>query len=212
MIKLLITDDHPIVRHGLRQILMLCPDISEIDEAEDGATLMQKIIKKEYDVILLDISMPGRSGLSLLTDIKTVYPKAKIIIFSVHPEEQYAISAIKLGAFGYLIKNSSSDEIIRAIRKVADGEKFVSAKMSEAMLDYISKKNNKEQLPHEILSARELEVLCLIGKGKTITEIAKELALSAKSISTYRQRLLTKMKLNSTSEIIRYAIKEGLVG
>lgn len=214
MIRLLITDDHPIVRYGLRQIVELCPDISDIDEAEDGAELIQKIIKKEYDVILLDLSMPGRSGLCVLEEIKSMKYRAKILLLSVHAEEQYALRALKLGAYGYLNKNSSANEIIAAIRKVAIGEKYISSKIAGQLADYIaitSPLSNEKQSLHETLSSRELQVLCLIGKGKTVTQIAEELTLSSKSISTYRYRLLRKMSLTTTSELIHYAIKEGLI-
>lgn len=211
MIRLIITDDHPIVRQGLKQIFEECPEIRTIDEAADGAELVQKIIKNTYDVALLDISMPGRNGLTVLEEIKSIQPKLNVLMLSIYPEEQYAIKALKLGASGYLLKSSSPPEIILAIQKVANGGKFISPFIAEKLVGSLYSENPIDKPLHENLSAREIEVLCLLAQGKSVSDIASELFISSKSVSTYKQRLLVKLGLKTVADIVRYAIKEGLV-
>jgi len=209
MIKVLITDDHPVVLHGIKQIFDECLDIKVVDEAKDGTELISKLFKVDFDVLLLDISMPGRSGLDLIKDVKEIRPNVAILILSISPEEQYAVRALKLGASGYITKAGLPDELTYAVRKVAGGGKYLSASLAES----ITKNNlNEAYLPlYQSLSERELEVLCLIAEGKTVGDIALGLCLSVKTISTYRERILEKLCLKTTADIIRYAIKEGLV-
>ena len=209
IIKVLITDDHPIVRKGLKQILDDCPGIKVIYEASNGHALLNELIKQKVDVILLDISMPERNGLSLLKEIKNIKPKVAVLMLSIHPEEQYALRSLKLGASGYLTKSSTPDELIIAIRKVAIGKKYITTTLAEKIAHDIGSASDKPV--HEILSDRELEVMCMLARGKSNQNIAVELSLSPKTISTYRERIMDKMNLKSTAEIIRYAIKENLV-
>lgn len=209
MIKVLITDDHPVVRKGIKQIFDECLDIVVVDEAKDGPELISKLFKIEFDVLLLDISLPGRSGLDLIKDVKEIRPTVAILILSISPEEQYAVRALKLGASGYITKAGLPEELINAVRTVAGGGKYLSASLAGS----IAINNLKEDyLPlYQSLSERELEVMCLIAEGKTVGDIAISLCLSVKTISTYRERILEKLCLKTTADIIRYAIKEGLV-
>lgn len=211
MIRVLITDDHPIVRQGIRQLL---EDDKErrfglIEEASDGKELLNKIINYTFDVVLLDISMPGRGGLELLSEVKKLRPEISVLILSIYPEEQYAIRALKLGAAGYLNKTSAPEELVNAVFKVSQGGRYITASLSEKIaLDLFD--NNDKPL-HEKLSVRELEVISSLASGKKISSIARELSLSPKTISTYRERILAKLNLKTTSDLIRYALKEGLV-
>ena len=209
MIKILIADDHPIVRKGLREIIEETPGMKVIDEASNGQEVLEKVSRKNFDVVLLDISMPGRSGLDILRDIKRQEPKLVVLVLSMHPEEQYAVQALKEGASGYLTKKSAPDELLTALRKVSSGGKYVSSSLAEK-LAYALEKNGEKPL-HETLSVREYEVMCLIASGKTVTEIARELFLSSKTISTYRARILEKMRMKNNAQLVRYAIKNRLV-
>jgi len=210
MISILITDDHPIVRRGIRQLLE--DDEYErfgvIEEAGNGKEMFEKLQFCDYNVVILDISLPGRSGLELLGEIVKHKPGISVIIMSIYPEEQYALRALKLGASGYLTKDSAPEELIKAVVKASKGEKYITASLAEKItFNLISEKD----VPlHEKLSVRELEVISLLGTGKTLSAIADELSLSPKTISTYRERILSKLNLKTTSDIIRYAIKEGL--
>lgn len=208
MIKVLITDDHPVVRRGIRQILEDDDRIGLINEASDGKELINRMIDQKYDVILLDISLPGRSGLDMISQIKKTQPYAAVLVLSIYSEEIYAIKALIYGASGYLSKSSAPEELIFAIHKVSQGEKYISPTMAENLAELVISKSGKPY--HMKLSARELEVLNLMAKGKTIIQISSELSLSSKTISTYRSRLLEKLKLKSTAELIRYAILKGL--
>ncbi len=211
MIKVLITDDHPIVRQGIRQIL--ADDMEQrfglIEEAGNGNELLEKIGKTDFNVILLDISLPGRNGLELLCDLRRLAPDTAVVILSIYPEEQYAIRALRLGASGYLTKASAPEELIAAVVKAAKGGQYISATLANKItIDFIT---DKEKPLHDKLSVRELEVITLLASGKTLSNISVELSLSPKTISTYRERILEKLKLRTTSDLIRYAIKEGLV-
>jgi len=209
MIKVLITDDHPVVRHGIRQILEGCKEISLIDEAGDGGELLKKILCFDYTVVLLDISLPGRSGLELLKDIRKIKPNLAVLMVSIHPEEQYALRALKTGASGYITKSSAPEELITAIRKVATGGKYITQSLAESIAwDFDTV---QEKPLHHRLSDRELEVVCLMAKGKSIKGIADEMAVSSKTVSTYRERILSKMNMQTNADIIRYAIKNNLV-
>ena len=210
MISILITDDHPIVRKGLRQLLEDDPEerFGNISEAGNGKELFDKLNSTAFDVILLDISLPGRSGLELLGDIRKLKPKAAVVILSIFPEEQYALKALKSGALGYLTKASAPEELIEAVVKASQGGRYISSSLAERIAFNILEE--KDTPLHDKLSARELEVLSLLSLGKTMSNIADELSLSPKTISTYRERILEKLNLRTTSDIIRYAIKEGL--
>jgi two-component system invasion response regulator UvrY len=207
MIKVLIVDDHPVVRKGLKNILEACPEIKVTGEAGQGSELIEKAIHNYFDVILLDISLPGRNGLDLLKVIKSINQGIAVIILSIHPEEQYAVRALKLGAAGYLTKSTAPDELITAVKRAAQGRKYITSTIAEALAFNISYRKPL----HKTLSNREFEVMCLLAEGKSLSEIAEELSLSIKTISTYRKRILIKMNLKNTSGIIRYAIKAGLV-
>jgi len=209
VIKLLIADDHPIVREGLKQILMDAPDIVISGEAKDGMEVLNKIKEENYDVILLDISIPRKDGIEVLNALRKEKVKPRVLILSIHPEEQYAIRTLKAGAYGYLTKDSAPNELISAIRKVSIGEKYISPFLAEELVDNLSVSLDKA--PHETLSNREYQVMLLLASGKSMKEIAKELFLSIKTVSTYKTRILKKMKMKSTFEIIYYAIKNKLI-
>ncbi len=209
MIKVLITDDHPVVRQGIRQILEASNDFFEVDEAASGVELMGKICANTYSVILMDISLPGRSGLEMLQQIKSFRPSIPVLMLSIHPEEQYAIRAFKLGAAGYLTKTSAPDDLINAIRKVVNGGKYLTPSLAEYLASQIN--TDTDHPPHHALSPRELEVMRLIAQGLSPKEIGSSLTISAKTVSTYRERIMLKLQISTTSEIIRYAIINGLV-
>lgn len=210
MIKVLITDDHPVVRQGIRQILEDDKDqrFGEIDEASDVTGLIDKLMHKNYDVIVLDISLPGRSGLDALPDIRKINPAVMVLIVSIYPEEQYALRALKLGAAGYLTKSSAPEELISAILKVSAGGRYITTSLAEKItFDMLS---GEEKKPHENLSSRELEVIKLLAAGNSLNTIADVLSLSPKTISTYRERILVKLKLKTTAALIRYALENRL--
>jgi len=209
MIRILIADDHAIVREGLKQILTEIPNIKVADEACNGQETFEKVWKNEYDVVVLDVSMPGRSGLEVLKQIKGVRPKLPVLILSMHPEGQYAVRALRAGAAGYLTKESAPDELITAIRKVSEGGKYVTLSLAEKMA--FDLEAGAYHPPHETLSDREYQVLCMIASGKTVKGIAEELCLSSKTISTYRSRIMEKMKMKNNAELTYYAIKHELV-
>ena len=209
MLRILIADDHPVFRRGLRQIISETPDMVVAEEASDGLEVLSKVATKEYDVILMDISMPARDGLSVLRQLKDEKPKLPVLMLSMHPEDQYAVRALKAGASGYLTKESAPAELVAAIRKVSRGGKYVSSALAEQLASIVQE--NSERLPHETLSDREYRVVCLIASGKTVTEIAKELSLSVKTVSTYRARILDKMKMKNNAELTHYAVVNHLV-
>jgi DNA-binding NarL/FixJ family response regulator len=210
MISVLITDDHPVVRRGIRQILEDDNRIGLIHEAVNGKELIDRMKVQMYDVILLDISLPGSSGLDLINQIRKIQKSAAILMLSIHSEEMYAVKALRYGASGYLTKLSAPEELITAIIKVSKGERYISASLADKLADILI---SESEIPlHELLSARELEVLSLFAAGKTVVQIASGLYLSPKTISTYRKRLLVKLKLNTTADLIRYAIFEGING
>jgi DNA-binding NarL/FixJ family response regulator len=209
VIRIVIADDHPIVRAGLKQILADASDIEVVAEAGDGHEILKLIRKGNVDVVLLDISMPGLMGLDALKQMNAENPKLPILVLSMHPEEQYAIRVLKAGASGYLTKAAAPEQLIGAIRKVYRGGRYVSAALAEKLA--LGLKVGATGLPHENLSDREYQVLCLISSGKTVKEIAEELSLSEKTISTYRTRILEKMNMKSNAELAHYGIKNELV-
>jgi DNA-binding NarL/FixJ family response regulator len=210
LIKIIIVDDHRIVREGLKQIISDTSDMSVVDEASNGQEAINKIRNNDCDVMLLDISMPGRSGLEILKEIKNELPKLSILILTMHPEEQYAVRVLRAGASGYLTKESAPDELIEAIRKVSDGGKYISSTLAEKLAFNLEIDTGKPF--HQTLSDREFEVMCMISSGKTVTEIADEMSLSVKTISTYRTRILDKMRMKTNAELTYYSIKNDLVG
>lgn len=209
MIKIFIADDHAIVRKGLKQIISETPDMIVSEEADNGLEALDKISENNYDVILLDISMPGKNGLEILRLVRKKKPKLPVLMLSVHPEEQYAVRSLRAGASGYLTKESAPDELIAAIRKISKGGKFVNASLAEKLISELE--IYVERPSHETLSDREYQVMCMSALGKTLKEIAQELSLSIQTVSTYRTRILEKMNMNSIAEVIRYAVKHGLV-
>ena len=209
MIHILIADDHTIVRKGLKQILAETSDMVVADEANNGYEVMEKVRKNRYDVLLLDISMPGKSGLDILKELKAEKPKLPVLVLSMYPEEQYAVRVLRAGASGYLTKESAPDELVGAIRKVAQGKKYVSPSLAEKLA--VDLETDASKPPHETLSDREYQVLCLIASGSTVGEVAEKLSLSAKTVSTYRARILEKMNMKNSAELTHYAIQNKLV-
>jgi len=209
MIKIVIADDHPVVRAGLKQILADASDIEVVGEAGDGHEVLKLIRKGGVDVVLLDITMPGLMGLDALKQMSVENPKLPILVLSMHPEEQYAVRVLKAGASGYLTKAAAPDQLIGAIRKVYRGGRYVSPALAEKLA--LGLRSGATGLPHETLSDREYQVLCSISSGKTVKEIAAELSLSEKTVSTYRARILEKMNMKSNAELTHYGIKNELV-
>lgn len=207
--KILIADDHVIVREGLKQIVAETSDMVVADEAGSGHEVLNKVLKNDYDVVVLDITMPGMNGVDILNHLKNQRPELPVLILSMHPEEQYAVRVLRAGASGYLTKESAPDELIAAIRKVSAGKKYVSSSLAEKLAFELE--TDTEKPLHETLSDREYQVMCMIASGKTVKEIAEELFLSVKTISTYRARILEKMKMKNNAELTYYAIKHGLV-
>ncbi|MFI5293747.1 MAG: response regulator [Thermodesulfovibrionales bacterium] len=209
MIKILIADDHRIVREGLKQILAETQDMIVTDEANNAQEVLKKVWDNDYDVLLLDISMPGRSGLDILKQLKSDRPKLSVLVLSMYSEEQYALRALRAGASGYMTKESAPDELIEAIRKVSTGRKYISPSVAEKLA--FSLESGDERPPQETLSDREFQVMCMIASGKTIKAIADELSLSVKTVSTYRARILEKMRMKNNAELTHYAIQNKLV-
>jgi len=209
MIRVFVADDHAVVRRGLVQILTETPDMVVAGEASTGREVLQAVRKHDYDVLVLDIAMPEGGGLEVLQQLQTLKPDLRVLILSMYPEKQYAVRALKTGAAGYLTKESVPDELIAAIRKVARGGKYVSQSLAEQLASELRGEVEKE--PHQTLSDREFQVMILLAAGKSITDVAEELSLSVKTVSTYRTRILEKLNLKSTAEIIRYALEHELV-
>ena len=209
MLKILIADDHSVVRRGIKQILSEESDMEVLGEASNSDEIFEQLYKEEWDLLILDITMPGKSGLDALIEIKQKKPGIKILILSMHPEEEIAFRALKSGADGYLNKESVPGELIKALRKVAAGGKYISSTLAENIFFSMNKDTTKSL--HSELSEREFQVFCLIASGNTLSQIANELNLSVKTISTYRTRILEKMNLKSNVDITHYALKHKLV-
>ncbi len=207
-IRVLIADDHAIVRQGLRAILSDTADMVVAGEAENGVRALQLLRDGSWDVVLMDVNMPDRNGIDTLKLVKKEFPKLPVLMLSMHPEEQYAVRALKAGASGYLSKQSAPEQLVLAIRQVASGKKYVSAEVAEQLATAITE---DDRAPHERLSDREYQTLCMIASGKTLTQIGEELNLSVKTVSVYRARLLEKMKLKNNAELTHYGLKHGLV-
>ncbi len=209
MIKVCVVDDHAVVREGLKRIISENPGMAVTAEAGDGHEALRIIQSEPCDVVLLDVTMPNKSGLDVLKQLHLDRPKLPVLVLSMHAEDQYAVRVLRAGAAGYLTKESAPAKLVQAIRKVVRGGKYVSATLAEKLVYDLD--SNSSKAPHEVLSDREYQVLCLIASGKTVTTIAEELALSVKTISTYRVRILEKLNMKNNAELTRYAIKEGLV-
>ena len=209
MIKILIADDHAVVRRGLKQIVSEQPDMTVDGEAENPRQVLDLVRKQEWDVLVLDINMPGRGGLDVLKQVKHEIPKLPVLVLSVHSEEQYGIRVLKAGAAGYLTKESAPDELIRAIRKVYRGGKYVSESLAETLVSELGTETDRPR--HESLSDREYQVMLMIASGKTVGEIAAALSLSVKTISTYRARVLEKMNMRTNAELTRHVIQNQLL-
>jgi len=209
MIRVLIVDDHAIVRRGLRELLSDEFRGAAFGEASTAQQALEQLWKQKWDVALLDITLPGRSGLDLLKEFKAARPRLPVLVLSVHPEDQFALRALKAGAEGYLTKESAPEELVKAIRKILAGGRYVSPTLAEKLA--LGVRKDSTRAPHETLSDREYEIMCCIASGKTVTEIAGELSLSPKTISTYRARILEKLGVKNNAAIIRYAIQNGLV-
>jgi DNA-binding NarL/FixJ family response regulator len=209
MYKVLICDDHAIVRKGVREILAETDDVQVLGEAGSWQELLALLQEQPVDLVLLDISMPDRNGLDILRQLRHEWPSVKVMMLSMYPEEQYALRALKAGASGYLTKDSALDELVRAVSRIAAGGKYVSSILSDRLIQDLG--SSKDCLPHELLSDREFQVLAMIASGKSMTEMATELSISAKTVSTYRSRILEKMKLKNDAELTAYALKHEIV-
>ena len=210
LLRILIVDDHAVVRQGLKHIL--AEDFREavFGEAQNGTELFRYLHQQVWDIVILDINMPGSSGLDLLKDIKQDHPGLPVLVLSMHSEEQYAIRVLKAGGSGFMTKDLAADELVVAIRKVLTGGKYASPAVAEQLLFQVE--TDRDKLPHETLSDREFQVLCLIASGHTPTEIAASLALSIKTISTYRARILAKMNMRNNAELTHYVLENHLLG
>jgi len=209
MIKILVADDHAVVREGIKHIFSEIPDINITGEARNGQEVLENIGKQDYDLLLLDIAMPGRDGLEILKEIRMQKPKLPVLILSMFPEEQYALRALKSGASGYMTKDSIPNELVKAVRKILRGGNYVSSSFSDKLLTELTSDIKKPL--HETLSDREYQIMRMIASGKTMNEIANELSLSSKTVYTYRARILEKMGMKNNMELTRYTTKHGLI-
>lgn len=209
MIRVLVADDHAVVRKGIRQILLEEYPSAIVEEVADAERLIQKIIQEEWDIVICDLSMPGRSGLDALRQIKQCSPTLPVLIMSVHPEDQYAIRVLKAGASAYLGKDSIHYELIKAIQIARMGKKYITPSIAEKLANAFEKNTDKES--HQVLSDREFDVFKLLAAGKSTSEIANQLSLSTTTVSTYRARILEKMTMQSNAEMTRYALEKGLI-
>ncbi len=209
MIKVIIADDHPVVRQGLKQILADEPDIAVVGEASNSQELFKQIGCQSCDVVVLDITMPGRGGLESLKELRRERPKLPVLILSIHPEDQFGLRVLKAGAAGYMTKETAPDELVKAIRKVFAGGKYLSSTLAEKIAFDLDRDSLKA--PHETLSDREYVVMCMLASGKTVSEVSRELCLSVKTVSTHRARILDKMRMKTNAELTHYAVKNRLV-
>jgi len=209
MINILIADDHELIREGLKKILKKESDMEVLGEARNAQEVFEQAKNRKLTIVLLDISMPGLSGLDVLTELRQNYPKLPVLILSMHPEDRFAVRALKAGAAGYVTKDSAVAELVQAIRKVVTGGKYVSVRLAEKLADELEK--GSERPPHEMLSDREFQVMRMVAAGKKIGEIAEELSLSISTVNTYRMRILEKMRMETNVELTRYAIENHLI-
>jgi DNA-binding NarL/FixJ family response regulator len=209
MLRILLADDHAVVRHGVKQILANSFAQATFGEAQNAHEAIELVGKERWDIVVLDLNMPGGHGLEALKQIKHDQPQLPVLILTMYPEDQYAVRAIRAGAAGYLNKESAPEELVNAIRKILHGGEYISTAVADELVLYA--RNKDDQPLHKLLSDREYQVLCMIASGKELKEISTELALSAKTVSTYRARLLEKMNMRSNAELTYYAIQNGLV-
>lgn len=207
--KILICDDHKIVRDGLKQILRQLQEVTLIEEAGDGKAAYNHLQKGSFDILLLDISLPDQNGLEILKSVKEKWPLTNVLILSMHPQEQYALRALKLGASGYLTKDTASEELLLAVKKISNGGKYISQALAENLAFNLNDDKNRQK--HEMLSAREFDIMIRLSNGKSLQEIASELFISNKTVSTYRSRIMDKMELNKNTELTRYCIENKLI-
>ncbi len=207
--KILICDDHKIVRDGLRQILHQLSDVSVISEAGSGDELLEQLKNDNFNIVLLDISLPDKNGLEVLQSVKTKWPATNVLMLSMHPQEQYAKRALTLGASGYLTKDTASDELLIAVQRVSKGGKYISQSLAENLAIHLAKDNKLQD--HEILSGREFEIMIKLANGKSLQDIAAELFISNKTVSTYRSRIMEKMEFHKNTELTRYCIEKNLI-
>lgn len=204
--KVLIADDHVVFREGLKQVIAKTVDMMVADEVENGAEVLRKVEENDYDLVILDISMPGRNGLDILADLKRIKPKLPVLILSMYPEEQFALRAYKIGASGYLTKGNSSQEILEALQKISLGKRYISHQFAEVLADGLG-----DRPLYENLSSREYQVMCMIAIGDKPQKIAKDLSMSVKTVGTYRLRIFKKLNIKSNAEITRYATEQRLI-
>ncbi len=208
-IRVLIADDHSLIREGFKKLFEKEKDIEVAGEAENADEVLRFLRQKKCDIVVLDIAMPGKSGLDLLEEIRREWKGLPVLILTIYPEERFAVRALKSGASGYITKESAPLELVKAVRRVAEGKRYISLSLGEKLASEIS--GDSDKLPHERLSAREFQVFLMIARGKSVEAISAELHLSKSTVNTYRQRVLEKMRLSSNAEIIHYAAKNGLV-
>lgn len=206
--KVLVADDHAIFREGLKKVIATSDDLIVTCEANDGQEALQKIKEQELDLVILDVSLPGRSGLDVLQELKNILPNLPVIILSMYPEDQYAVRAYRSGAAGYLTKGSPPDELLDALHLALNGKKYVSSSLAVSLVNGLA--DGLAPSPHSDLSNREFQIVCMIASGKTVGTIAKELSLSVKTVSTHRANILRKMNLKNSAELTRYAIEHNL--
>jgi DNA-binding NarL/FixJ family response regulator len=207
--KILICDDHKIVRDGLRQILRQLQSVILIDEAGSGNELLSLLKKQEFNIVLLDISLPDRNGLEVLQSIKEKWPATNVLMLSMHPQEQYAKRSLSLGASGYLTKDTASDELLIAVQRVSEGRKYISQSLAENLAIHLNEVTSEHK--HEILSVREFEIMIRLANGKSLLDIADELFISNKTVSTYRSRIMEKMEFHKNTDLTRYCIENKLI-
>lgn len=209
MRRILIADDHTVVRRGLKQILLEAFPSAAIEEVADAEDLLKKVMLEEWDVVISDISMPGRSGLDVLQQIRQNHPKLPVLILSIHPEDQYAIRVLRAGASGYLNKDSAPEELVKAVNWILLGKKYITSSIAEKLATSLDQDTDKS--PHEYLSDREFEVLKLLSAGKAVSDIAEQLSLSVTTVSTYRARIMAKMNLKTNADLTLYSIEHKLL-
>ena len=209
MLRILIADDHAIIRKGLKQILLEEYPSATIEEVNDAEAAINKTITNEWDILICDLSMPGRSGLDVLQHVKQNLLKLPVLILSIHPEEQYAIRALRAGAAGYLSKDAATEELVKAVQRILQGRKYISSSLAEIMASELDQDTSKP--PHELLSDREFHVFKLIADGKSVSEIAEQLSLSITTVSTYRSRILDKMEIKTNADMTRYALENKII-
>ena len=208
MTRVLVADDHPVVRTGLKEIIARQRDMAVMGEAATGAEVCRLVAMKPWDVVILDLSLPDRSGLEVLKEIKRERPKIPVLVLTAYHDEQFAVRAIRAGAAGYLTKGATPEELISAIRRLAQGRRYMSPAVAEELIETLG--HHSDEAPHQRLSDREYQVLCLLGSGKTVSQIAQELGRSVKTISTHRARILEKLEMQSTAQLVRYVLERRL--